>query len=474
MRTFVAAAAVAAMAWAAPALAEGDAVLEARVARVEQRLAQASAREIQSSVDAYLGAARPDASLVGGPGSAGYEGGFWVRGGSFLLKISLTLQVRWEAFNWNKEAEEPRPGGDLSGFSLPRTTLTFAGDATCNVHYYAALEVGHSGSFLGVGNNADSTLGTLWNLHNQVSRGPGGLVGPDLGIVEAWIEYEVSPSLLFRLGLLQTAATRQLMTPPEMQQFVDISLATSWIGSMVPGYSDRNRDYGLMLHGVFGNEAEWTYLATLTNGDGPARRNILDQSTNDNYAYSVRLNWDAVGCRGFPIGYQEGALRQHECEWVGSVGAWAYWYTDVLKDKPHTDFATRFCWGVDAQAGYGSWSLTAAYSHARLDQSDIPGFDRLDGWSGLVQAGFLFPDSAWEVAARYDVHSFDAFQKSWGGTEIAGAVTYYIDGHSDKVTLDLSHIRGDHQADVQADTYAGTSAVTADAWLLRLQWQLAL
>ena len=145
-----------------------------------------------------------------------------------------------------------------------------------------------------------------------------------------------------------------------------------------------------------------------------------------------------------------------------------------MTDKPHTKFADRFCWGVDAQAGYGSWSLSAAYSHARLDKSDIPGFDRLDGWSWLVHAGYLFPDSAWEVAARYDVHGLDAFQRSFGGTEIAGAVTYYVDGHSDKVTLDLARIRGDHQADVQADTYAGYSAVTADAWMLRLQWQLAL
>src|SRR5437867_2434598 len=107
MKRIVIGVAVATVAWAAPAFAQEAPALEARVAQVEGRLAQASAREIQSSVDAYLGAARPDASLVGGPGSAGYDGGFWVRGGSFLLRISLTLQARWEAFNWDKEAEEP-------------------------------------------------------------------------------------------------------------------------------------------------------------------------------------------------------------------------------------------------------------------------------------------------------------------------------------------------------------------------------
>src|SRR5436190_922996 len=148
--TFVAA--LAAVAWASPALAQDDASLEARLSRVEQRLeAQAapSSREVQSAVDAYLATSQPNAALVGGPGSAGYDGGFWIRGGSFLLKINLTIQTRFEAFRWDKEADEPSPGGDLSGFSLPRVTLKLSGDATCDVHYYAELEFGHAGSLFG-------------------------------------------------------------------------------------------------------------------------------------------------------------------------------------------------------------------------------------------------------------------------------------------------------------------------------------
>ena len=80
--------------WAAPARAQEDG-LEARLARVEQQLARPSARAVQSSVDAYLATAEADASLVGGCGSAGYDGGFWIRGGSFLMKINLTIQTRY-------------------------------------------------------------------------------------------------------------------------------------------------------------------------------------------------------------------------------------------------------------------------------------------------------------------------------------------------------------------------------------------
>src|SRR5437870_1721133 len=153
------AAAIGATAFAAPAFAHDDPALETCVARVEQQLEQRSApsaREIQSSVDAYLATARPDATLVGGPGSAGYDGGFWIRGGSFLMKINLTIQTRWEAFDWNDESAEPRPGGDLSGFSLPRVTLKFSGDASCDIHYYAELEFGHSGTIFGIDQNRAS------------------------------------------------------------------------------------------------------------------------------------------------------------------------------------------------------------------------------------------------------------------------------------------------------------------------------
>ena len=133
---------------AAPAFADAGS-LETRLAQVEQQLASSSApsaREIQSSVDAYLASARADATLVGGCGTAGYDGGFWIRGGSFLLKTNLTLQTRFEYFDWDDRSVESQPGGDLSGFSLPRVTLKLSGDATCDVHYYAELEFGHAAS----------------------------------------------------------------------------------------------------------------------------------------------------------------------------------------------------------------------------------------------------------------------------------------------------------------------------------------
>ena len=48
-----------------------------------------SARDIQAAVDSYLASRLSRTlSLVGGPGSAGYDAGFWIRGGDFLLRRS--------------------------------------------------------------------------------------------------------------------------------------------------------------------------------------------------------------------------------------------------------------------------------------------------------------------------------------------------------------------------------------------------
>ena len=156
---------------------------------------QPSARDIQSAVDSYLADSQQNANLVGGPGSAGYDSGFWIRGGDFTLKTNLTLQARYEAFIYGTD-QPPNTtagvgtGGELSGFSLPRATLKFSGTAPCNICYYMELEFGHFGR----------------DAH-RADRGPaarGHPLGPEPGPVgpasrstttrtrEAWIQWSAS------------------------------------------------------------------------------------------------------------------------------------------------------------------------------------------------------------------------------------------------------------------------------------------
>ena len=482
MRHVLAGAAVAfGIAAAAPCFADDGSSLEARLARAEQELATSSSpssREIQSAVDAYLASGKADAALVGGPGSAGYDGGFWIRGGSFLLRTNLTLQTRYEYWDWDQRSVEPSPGGDLSGFSVPRATLRLSGDATCDIHYYVALEFGHPGTLNDneVNRNTDSNFFFDANgspINHALENGN--------ALREGWIEYGACTAFAARMGLVQLPTTRQMMTPPEMQQFVDISLASVFTGLLMPGYTDRSRDYGLLLHGAFLCDQQLTYMVSVTNGDGPPHHNVVDGSTNDNLAYAARVNYDIKG----HMGYEEGALRQSSCGWVASVGAWAFVYHDTLIDNPHTRLATRTLWGVDAAFGFGGFSLTAAYTGITLDQSDFFS-GTVDGYSYLVQAGYLLPNTGWEVAARYSAYQQDLSQagaQTFGGSEIAGAVNYYIDGHADKLTLDVAFVQGQDDGNIVADPYAGYNAgvksnqngdFKSDGMLVRFQWQLAL
>lgn len=456
-----------------------------------------TARDIQAAVDSYLETAQSDATLVGGPGSAGYDAGFWIRGGDFLLRINLTLQARFEYFD-RDEAEEgtlatlppnhplgggaaiPLPGGDLSGFSLPRATLKFSGEVPCSVRYYVEMEFGHPGSPI---------LSPLYTLPQQ---GFGVFLKDTYNYSntrEAWIEWGCNDSLNFRMGQIKTPSTRQMMTPPELQQFADISMASSLTGLLMPGYTDRNRDHGFMLHGLFGCSNELQYMLAVTNGDGgDSLRNVLNPLTSDNLAYSARLNWAFL--RG--IGYTEGALRNESCAWYGELGVWGHYYADRVDGGnsglfPHTALYDRLVAGADLALGYGGFSFTAAATYATFDGSTtglVGHYDDEEWMIFLVQAGYLFPGTAWEIAGRWSSYTRTlttaAGDLEPSANEFAVAINYYLNGHANKLTLDAAFF--DASADGTAgggyaDMYPGVPwGFNSDnsAMLLRFQWQLAL
>jgi hypothetical protein len=289
---------------------------------------------------------------------------------------------------------------------------------------------------------------------------------------EAWIEWCSCPALNVRMGQVKVPTTRQLMTPPELQQFVDVSLASVWVGQGLPGYTDRPRDFGVLVHGAFGCDGALSYVLAVTNGDGAdSVRNVLDDRTDDNLAYSARLNWAFL----HPVGYEEGALRQMACTWYGEVGVWAVYFADRL-DKPHASKGDVFEGGVDLALGYGGWSLTAAYSIE--DVSDWPSSfgDEASSTSWLVQLGFLIPSTAWEVAARADGYDLELDGRDGDVLEYALAVNYYLNGHGNKLSLDVSFLETSGEVSGITDLYAGYDFVFREnsAILVRFQWQLAL
>ncbi|MGE0193838.1 MAG: porin [Planctomycetota bacterium] len=454
-------------------------------------LADGSARDVQAALDSYLANDTADVALVGGPGSAGYDNGFWIRGGDFLLRANVTLQARFEAFDWD-ETQPPETaggggiimidqqalpvdfGGDLSGFSLPRATLKLSGEAPCNIRWYMELEFGH------FGRDALEAMdgGTLNQLLGLGNLGPTFRLGQSQNYDntrEAWIEWGCSDALNFRMGQIALPTTRQLMVKPELQQFVDISMASAFVGQILPGYTDRNRDHGLMLHGAFGCNSEWSYMLAISNGDGgDSIRNVLDHRTSDGLAFSGRVNWAFAK----PIGYQEGALAQETCGWYGEIGAWGFVYADRV-DKNHTTISDATRYGVDLALGWGGFSFTGAYTMGS-DEDFLGTGNDLDMTAWLAQIGYHFPGTAWELAAR--ASSYDLDPSTGGGgatTELAFAINYYLNGHGNKFTVDISFFEGNDPGSFliwDAYTGIGNFAFGEETFgtLLRFQWQLAL
>jgi len=433
-------------------------------------------RDIQSAVDSYLASA-DEAQLVGGPGSAGYGPGFWIRDGDFSLHMGLTLQARFEGYRFADSVDQP-PNGDTSGFSLPRATLKLYGTAPCCMSYYAELQFGHFGR--------DA-------LEQRLARAdPGNFLGGPNGqsinfdvLREAWIEWTHNTCLRIRFGLIQPPTSRELLTPAELQQFVDISLGAVFLGQMMPGYTDRSRDYGVMFHGVFGSEKRWSYAVSITNGDGGDNlRNVLDQRTDENLAFAGRLNYAFWN----PIGYEEGALRQLTCQKYGEVGMFLR-YSAAPNENPSASEDTFGLLGLDLAMGYGPWSLTAWVMAGRVSGVEDLSLDSNLN-AGKFQIGYHFPGTAWELAVRFSGYDVDSnihgetlttFRPFKAGRELAAVVNYYLDGHRNKLQFDVSAVVGDdgHTNEViVGDPTAGYPGgfATGDetSLLFRFQWQLAL
>ncbi len=421
-------------------------------------------RGIQQRVDDYLRGDGPLIAPTSLPGAASYEQGFGLRTAGFRLKLNLILQARYEAFLYDGTA--PAPGGDLSGFSLPRAVLRLSGTSEPNFRYFLELDFGNNG-----GKQAWRTFRGCLGCKNA-NLGPDSQNEEFDVLREAWIEWRGGNMLNARAGLLRTPASRQLMVQPELQQFADISLASAWTGLGMPGYTDRNRDYGVLLHGFVAGRPDLVWLFSVTNGDGgDSVRNVIDQRSSDNLAYAARVNWAFLD----PIGYQEGALRQLTNRWYGELGVWGMYYADRV-DGPHTGVGDYLRYGVDLALGYGGLSLTGGVSFT--DDSDVLGVNDDESTAWLAQVGYHFLGTAWELAARWSGVDTSG-DLSGNGTvqEVGLGLNYYLNGHGSKLQLDATYIDTDAGGFLILDPYAaypGNIASGDSAWLVRFQWQLAL
>ena len=106
----------------------------------------------------------------------------------------------------------------------------------------------------------------------------------------------------------------------------------------------------------------------------------------------------------------------------------------------------------------------------------------------LVQIGYLFPKTPWEIAARWSYYQreigsggpIDAGSARPQTHEIGAGLNYYLNGHGNKIQIDFSYYAADADGASGAgyyDAYTGVPlgfASGGNHFLVRFQWQLAL
>jgi hypothetical protein len=89
----------------------------------------------------------------------------------------------------------------------------------------------------------------------------------------------------------------------------------------------------------------------------------------------------------------------------------------------------------------------------------------------------MFPGTAWEIAVRYSSVNVDVGAIDGSLTEIAGVLNYYLNGHANKLSLDVTMLEEQDADTGYVDVYTGIhdiDGIEDSALLIRFQWQLAL
>ena len=444
MRHLIVAAVVAAGVGAAPR--------PGRVARVARGARRAAALRAVGAVDARdpvggrrlprLGA-RPTRRSSAAPGQAGYDGGFWIRGGSFLLKINLTLQTRCEDFDWDDTRAEAVAGRRPLGLLAPARDAEVLGRRDlrrpllrrARVRPQRLVPRQRNGDRLDPGARRAASGGARPRPASSAAA------GRTASLREGWIEYEAAPA-----GSVPHGPREDGDDAPAHDAARDAAVRRHLARVGV----HRRDDAGLhgpqprlRLHGPRRARLRRRVLSTwstVTNGDGPVHRNVLDGTTNDNLAYSARAStgtsWVTWATRRARCARRRASGRRRR-----RLGALLRRRRDRTTPSRSTRTASRGAW--TRRSARAASRCTAAYSTVDVGQRPTAATTSTarPGSCRSATSSRARPGRSRRATARTTT-DVDGRRRS-AATEIGVAVNYYIDGHADKVTLDVAFISAD-------------------------------
>lgn len=381
-------------------------------------------REIERYVEeAQAKAAAGDAKMSGFTTGWDPSKGFYAKSadGNYSIAIGGYLQVRYEYADLDEDSDDDG-GLDPNFGALGRPALDDA--STLSIE---------RGRFRVSGNIIDPSIKYYMQLETA---------GGSTSLRDYFIDYTRFDPFNIKIGQYKVPFGRQQLTSASKLQLMDRSRATNFF---TPG---RNGGAGVMAYGALGgdNDDLFEYYGGVFNGEG---QNV---NANDGPGMmgAARVAFNPLG----KFGYDEVDLDNSE-DFKATIGAGVVYDADdgvgvAALDDDDLDTTT---WGLDVAGKWMGFSGAAEYFMANFDP-DADGADDFDATGWYLQAGWLIPETNFEIAARYGmVTDEDGF---FGGEdndfdEFTIGANYYFHKHNAKIQADWTRLTFDPDAGDETD-----------------------
>lgn len=378
--------------------------------------------------------------------------------GKFALTTRLRAQMRQEILSETSGGES-----ELSQvFQIRRARLQFKGH-TFNEHNKMKVELAFSPRDLGV-------------RDGQVRRTP---------LLTWYFEFDYLRDLTLRMGQYKIPYSRQRVVSSGDLQLVDRSLAN--------GEFNEDRDIGFDLRSkdLFGLGGYLRYYAGVYMGEG---RDFGDRNATADFKLHYLGRLEVLPMGDFKD-YKEADIERNLTPKLSLGGAYSFHHDaqrdrGVLGSTPDDGGTTNYhSFNVDYAFKWYGFSSTGEFHWRKgdrapggamiMDPTDptlavlAPVSAARNGYGLHVQAGYLFPRTAIEIAARYSgvrgngtqdpgdlATDTDGFTSLGREDSVGGGLSYYFAGHPWKLQTDFFHSWKD-----------GDQGESED--LFRLQLQLA-
>lgn len=301
--------------------------------------------------------------------------------------------------------------------------------------------------------------------NNDIGGNPAGRANI---LLDAAVNYAVTPSLSLRFGQFKLPGNRQRVISSGDLQLVDRSPMNAAF--------NYDRDVGLMLsYKQPLGQAHLIYRGAVSNGEGRNALNSFDELADNelNLAFTQRVAFFPFGAFTGGGDYFEGDLLREESPKL-SIAAGHNLNNDAIRSQGQRGallFEARdiSSWYTDFIFKYRGFSLMGEYMSTQSPNplTEAPEGDRRAVTTGsgyMLQGGYVWP-SLWEIAGRYSEVSphEEVINYFPAESELLLGISKYIRGHRIKVQSDVGYL-----------TDSSLSPEVQDFWRWRFQVELGI